>query len=94
MVRNYIITALRNLGKRKFYSLINISGLTVGMACCLLICFWVLDELSYDRYNTQIDKLYRVEVNFNLNGENTKTPLSPAPVAEALKNDFPEVQQV
>ncbi|MTI29582.1 ABC transporter permease, partial [Xanthovirga aplysinae] len=94
MLKNYIKIAFRNLIKRKLYTFINVMGLAVGMACCLLIFFWVQDELSYDRFNSKIDRLYRVRVDISLNGVDQQEAASPAPAAETLKNDFPEVEQV
>ena len=69
MLQNYIKTAIRNLLRNKFYSFINISGLAVGLATCLLIWLYVSDELSYDRYNRHADRIYRVntEIKFGNN---------------------------
>ncbi|MGH2646811.1 MAG: hypothetical protein ACRDE8_04555, partial [Ginsengibacter sp.] len=60
MFKNYFKTALRNLSKNKFYSSINIIGLAVGLATCLLIFLYVTDELNYDKYNANADRIYRV----------------------------------
>ena len=69
MIKNYFKIAFRNLVKNKFYTSINIIGLAVGIATCLLILLYVLDELSYDRYNTKANRIYRVnnEVKFGSN---------------------------
>ena len=69
MFKNYLKTAFRNLAKNKFYTSINIIGLAVGLATCLLILLYVKDELSFDRYNTQADRIYRVnnEIKFGNN---------------------------
>ncbi|HLX65991.1 MAG TPA: ABC transporter permease, partial [Puia sp.] len=69
MLKNYLKTAVRNLLRNKFYSFINISGLAVGLATCLLIWLYVSDELSYDRYNVHADRIYRVntEIKFGNN---------------------------
>ena len=58
MFQNYLKAALRNFYKRKSYSLINISGLAIGMACCMLIMLWVQDELNYERFNEKIDDIF------------------------------------
>ncbi len=68
MIKNYIKIALRNLLKQKGYSLINVAGLAIGMACCLLILLYVKDELSYDRYHKNIDRIYRVTLHGRLAG--------------------------
>ena len=62
MIKNYIKTAWRNLLKNKFYSLINIAGLTVGLAVGILILLWVQDELSFDKFHKNADNIYRVEL--------------------------------
>jgi putative ABC transport system permease protein len=60
MLKSYLTIALRNLSRHKGYTFINVMGLTVGLACFLLIALYVKDELSYDRYNTNADRIYRV----------------------------------
>ncbi len=60
MLKNYLKIALRNIKKHKGYSLINIAGLAVGMTCCILILLWVQDEMSYDRYHENADRIYRI----------------------------------
>ena len=69
MLKNYLKTAVRNLFKNKFYSSINIIGLAAGLATCLLILLYVLDEWSYDKYNVNANRIYRVnnEVKFGGN---------------------------
>jgi putative ABC transport system permease protein len=59
MFRNYLTIALRYLKRHKIYSFINISGLAVGMACCVLILLWINDEIRYDRFHEQTENLYR-----------------------------------
>jgi len=93
MFKNYLIVALRNLKKYKAYSLINITGLAIGMAACIMIQLYVRDELSYDRYNENIDRMYRVERTGNINGQEFQTSFLAHPYGPALKNDFPEVEQ-
>ena len=61
MLRNYLKTALRNLWKSKGFSAINIIGLAIGLSTCLLILIVVMDELGYDRYNTKVDRIYRLD---------------------------------
>jgi putative ABC transport system permease protein len=100
MFNNYFKIAWRNLIKKTAYSLINIFGLGLGIACCLLIFMFVQDELSYDNYHEKGNRIYRV-----IHGE--ETPGSKdnsfaysawvwgnAPIGPALKNDFPEIDKV
>jgi putative ABC transport system permease protein len=68
MIRNYIKTSYRSLLKNKGFTILNVLGLSVGLATCLLIVFYVIDEWSYDRYNTKADQVYRVNINVKFNG--------------------------
>lgn len=93
MFTNYLKIALRNLLKKKFYTFINIVGLGIGMACCLLISLYVLDELSYDRFHEKADRIYRVTVDARI-GESL---LSAGHVNEHMGevlNEIPEIEAV
>ncbi len=72
--------------------LLNISGLALGLASVIFISIWVSHELSYDRFFTNADRIYRVESLINFSGDPSVWTITPAPVAEAVKNDFPEVE--
>lgn len=78
--------ALRNIRRHKGYSLLNILGLAIGMACCILILLWVQDELSYDHFNENVNYIYRVIEDWD-----TDITWTPGPLAQALKEDFPEI---
>ncbi len=91
MIKNYITVALRNIFRHKSYSLINITGLALGMACCLLIMMWVLDELSYDRFHSNADQLYRVEQDQNYSGEIYHVTVTPYPMGPGIKAEIPEI---
>ena len=92
MLRNFLKTAVRNLVKQRFYTIINISGLAIGVACCLLIVLFVQDELSYDKYHSKSDRIYRVIADIKLGGDEMQGPIMPAPLAKTLVADFPEVE--
>ncbi|HVW15150.1 MAG TPA: ABC transporter permease [Mucilaginibacter sp.] len=94
MIRNYIKTAFRNLMKNKGFTAINVLGLALGLATCLLIVFYVFDELSYDKYNIKADRIYRINNDIKFGGNEGTYAVSPAPTAAALKADFPEIEQV
>jgi putative ABC transport system permease protein len=96
MLRNYFKIAWRNLAKHKFISFINLFGLTVGLTCCLLILAYILNELSYDRYNSRADRIYRVTRSFLTKDgvENLHLSSIAPPFAPLLKNDFPDIQQI
>ncbi|MBN1270642.1 MAG: ABC transporter permease [Candidatus Aminicenantes bacterium] len=92
MFKNYIKMTMRQLKKHKGYSFINVFGLSVGMACCIFILLWVKDELSYDRFHTNADNIYRVtEHQYDSSGDYFPVAVTPWPLAEALKTDFPEI---
>jgi len=59
MFKNYLKIALRNIKRHKAYSFINILGLAIGMACCLFITLWILDELSFDKFHVDSDQIYQ-----------------------------------
>jgi len=93
MIKNYFKTAFRSLLKNKFYTTINIIGLAVGLATCLMILLYVLDELKYDKFNTKADRIYRLnnEIRFGQNyGLSAQNPASMGP--EIVK-EFPQVEQ-
>src|SRR5476649_1547718 len=94
MIKNFLKTAFRSLLKNKGFTFINVFGLALGLAACLLIVFYVFDELSYDRYNAKADRIYRVNGDIKFGGDANSYAVTPAPLAAALKNDFPEVEQV
>lgn len=93
MIKNLFKTAFRNLLKNKGFTAINVLGLALGLATCMLILFYVFDELSYDRYNTKADRIYRLNEDIRFGGSDNSYAIAPAPMAAALKNDFPEIEQ-
>jgi putative ABC transport system permease protein len=93
MIRNYIKTAFRSLMKNKGFTFINVFGLALGLAVCMLIVFYVFDEWGYDHYNTKIDRIYRVGNDVKYNGNVVSTATGPAPLAATLKSTFPGVEQ-
>src|SRR3984957_13432428 len=94
MIKNFIKTAFRGLMKNKGFTFLNVFGLALGLATCLLIVFYVFDELSYDRYNTKADRIYRLNNDIKFGGLAGTYAITPAPAAAALKADFPEIEQV
>lgn len=92
MIKNYLTIAFRNLKKHSFYSLINIFGLSVGVAICIIITLFVVNELSYDKNFKDADRIYRVHSDIIFGGNHWNMVLAPAPMAEAMPEDFPEVE--
>ena len=93
MFKNYIKTAWRNLLKRKVFSLINILGLAIGLACFLLISMYVVDELSFDRFHQKADRIFRVHSNIVFGGTELKLGVCSDPMGATLKKDYPEVEE-
>jgi putative ABC transport system permease protein len=93
MFKNYLKVAFRSLWKNKAFSAINIIGLSAGLAVCLLIVLYVVDELSYDKYTENADRIYRVDADISFNGTQFSAATTPAPLAPALLKDFPQIEQ-
>lgn len=93
MFRNYIKTALRNIAKSRFYSSLNIVGLAVGLATCLLILVYVLDELNYDRYNLNADRIYRVDNEIKFGNNHLDLAVCAALQGITMVREMPQVQQ-
>ncbi len=93
MLKNYLKIAARNIWKNKAYSFINIAGLAIGMACCMLILLYVRDELNFDAFHKKADRIFRiVDVRKSPDKGDRHIPQVMGPVAPALKKDFPEVE--
>ena len=96
MLKNYLKIALRNLLKNKVYSMINISGLTIGMTCFILIALYIQFELSFDKHFKNSDRIYRIvqqQEGNEYRGTNYFA-VSPLPLGTAMKQDFPEVESI
>ena len=92
MIKNYLKTALRIMLRQKGYSAINIAGLSLGIAASLLIILYVADEISYDRFHKDGHRIYRIGFLGRLNGNDFNMAVSPAPVADAIVNEIPQVE--
>ncbi len=92
MFKNYLKIALRNLIKYKSFSFINITGLAIGIAACVLILLFVSDELSYDKFHEKYDRIYRVHTSGRLANNEFNMAVSCAPMAGTLMREFPEVE--
>lgn len=93
MFKNYFKIAVRNLWRNKGFSAINIFGLSIGLATCLVILLYVQSELGYDRYNKKADRIVRVVLKGMVKGEKLNEANVMPPTAQTLKADFPEVQE-
>ena len=95
MLKNYFKIALRNFWRQKGYSFINISGLSLGLACSLLILLWVQDELSFDQFHEKGNALYLVMKNDHYSdGQLETNPGTPGPLSEVLEEEVPEIENI
>lgn len=92
MLKNYFIIALRNLVRNKAYSAINIFGLALGVACCLLLALYIQDEISYDKHHHRVEDLYRIVTNYQTHLVAQKSGSASPPIAMTLKEELPEVE--
>src|SRR5579871_4121834 len=92
MIRSYITTALRYLRRNKIFSLLNVLGLAMGLACCMLIALFVLNELSYDSYPANAADIYRVEIHYTANNGMVTYPTVDIAVGDGIQNAFPSVK--
>ncbi len=91
MIKNYLKMAYRHIVKHKFYSAINVFGLSLGIACAILILAYIGYELSYDSYNKKADQIFRIVSKSTVSGQTSEMARSPAPVGPTMKDELPEV---
>src|SRR5207249_1645602 len=94
MFKNYFKISWRSISKQRMYSSIKIGGFALGIAACLLITLFIKDELSYDLHYPDGDRIYRVVEAYNFRGESGRDVWFQAPFANALKEDYPEIEKV
>lgn len=92
MFKNYFLITIRNFRKHQLFSFLNLTGLTVGIASCLLIFLYVRDELSFDKHYPNHDRIYRVVTDFKLGDREIHRPMAPVVMAEHLMEVVPEVE--
>ncbi|MFC2164181.1 ABC transporter permease [Acidobacteriota bacterium] len=91
IIKNYIKIALRNIFRNKLYSFLNIAGLSIGIACFILILFYVQDELSYDRFHEKADRIHRANLTFDASERVVLSALTTHNYGPMLKDEFPEI---
>lgn len=91
MLRNFFKVSIRNLIRNKTYSVINILGLSIGMACSILIFLFIIDELSYDKFHDNADQIYRIGIDAKMQGTEMQAYITGAPVGQTFVNELPEV---
>ncbi|HEY9047061.1 MAG TPA: ABC transporter permease, partial [Ohtaekwangia sp.] len=92
MIKNYLLIALRSLRKHLSYALINILGLSLGLATCLLLVIWIGHELSYDKFHEKASRIYRASLEYSFGGQTSKTSVSPTALLPAVQKNFAEVE--
>lgn len=92
MFKSYLKSTWRNLSRNKFYTAINIAGLTLGILTAIFLLLFVQDELTYDKHNKNYQRIYRLESHFDIAGKQDLFAVVPIPMAPTLKNEFPEIE--
>jgi putative ABC transport system permease protein len=93
MFWNFIKTSFRTINRDKFHTLLNILGLSIGLAAFIAIYLYVRDELTYDKYNKNHESIYRLESYFTISNKVDKFAITPIPMGPAFKLEFPEVKE-
>src|ERR1035437_52418 len=93
MLKNYLKIVWRNLLRNKTFSIINITGLAIGLSCFLLISLYVLDELSYDKFNINANRIYRINSDIRFGGTEMNIASSSDMTGQTMKKDYPQVEQ-
>lgn len=94
MLKSFIITSLRSMLRHKSFSFINVVGLAIGLAACIIILLFIVDELSFDRFHEKSDRIHRITVHGVFGDNEFNSTYTPAPLAEAMLNEFPEVEKI
>lgn len=92
MFKNFLIAAFRNLLRNKFYTFLNVIGLSIGLAAFIFILLYVRDEITYDKHNTKHKRIYRIESDFTISNRHDIFAIVPVPMGPAFKLEFPEVE--
>ena len=92
MFQNYFKVALRNITRYKFYAAINILGMTIGLTACLVIILYIADELSYDKFHRNAERIYQVGLHGKIGGQDLHVATTCPPMGPALVDEIPEVE--
>ncbi len=93
MISNYIRSAARNFSRNKFYTFLNILGLSLGLTATFFILLYIRDELGYDKHFSKHERIYRLEGDFTINNKHDRFAVSSSAIAPALKIEFPEIEK-
>lgn len=92
MLKNLIKHSLRSFKRQRTYIIINVLGLSIGIACSLLIALYVINEASYDKYNIRKDRIFRVILNGKIGGQELTAAFTPSVMGPTLPKEFPEAE--
>lgn len=92
LLKNYFLALIRNAVRDKFFSLLNLLGLAVGITAAILIFIYVQDQVTYDSYNEHFERIYRLEADFSINDEQTLSAITQIPLGPTLKDEYPEIE--
>lgn len=91
MIKNFLITVYRNIIRSKFYSALNIIGLSIGLVCAIFIMLYIRDEISFDQHHENHECIIRLGSDFTINGKRDRVAVSALPIGPTLKRELPEV---
>jgi len=94
MFKSYLISIFRNIARNRFYTILNVLGLSVGLATTIFILLYVQDELAYDKHHIKYERIHRLESDITVNNNHQKFAVLPIPFAAALKTEFPEIENI
>jgi len=94
LIKNYFTSLFRFSVKDRFYAVLNLIGLAIGMASAILIFLYIQDEMSFDKYNENYKRIYRLEGDFFINGKQDLTAITQIPLAPTLKDEYPEIEDM
>lgn len=94
LIKNYFTSLFRFGLKDRFYAILNLLGLAIGMASAIMIFLYIQDEMSFDKHNENFDRIYRLEGDFFINGKQDLTAITQIPLAPTLKDEYPEIQDM
>lgn len=92
MIRNYFISAIRNFTRNKWFSLINVIGLAIGLAACIIIIVYINFEFSFNRFHENSDRIFRISQSIRMGDQTTMAHTTHAPLGPLLSNEFPEIE--
>ncbi|MEA3478579.1 MAG: FtsX-like permease family protein, partial [Bacteroidota bacterium] len=91
LIKNYLLSLVRNAGRDKFFTLLNLLGLAIGITATIMIFVYIQDQITYDKHNANFDRIYRLEGDFFINEKQDLTAITQIPLGPTLKDDYPEI---